>query len=458
MEQNGRDGRNLLEQADEALVNGKHPQFPAGSARSMHSVSLPFAPLLRNGMHLIALVFFLAMSAVTGCVAQSMPIAAAVAEDGSADLLSPARLARLDDARQREWTAYIERSRRMHDADTASMNAELRAAGLTRMTKATYAAAMFDLADEKDDAWFRSDSARTIADAVLTYQTPSGGWSKRTAMTRPRRTGESFYSETDAWHYIPTLDNGATTGQLRFLQRVIAAHPDPRYAAAWRRGVGYLLAAQQPNGCWPQDFPLDGGYHDAITFNDDAVVNILGVLDTVAAGGVPIASQGERAAAAAAARRGVECLLATQVVVNGAPTVWGQQHDPLTLEVVPARRYELAGLSGRESASIMTYLMSLPGRDARVERAVRAAATWFRAHAIMDYAYDFREGLEPQAGAGPIWPRLTEIESGRPIFANRDGVKLYDWSQLTDRRTGYAWFGTEPASALKKFDKWVKSR
>ena len=173
-------------------------------------------------------------------------------------------------------------------ADTASMNAELRAAGAARMTKATYAGPMFDLAGDNDDAWIRGDSARAMANAVISYQTPSGGWSKRTAMTRLRRPGESYYAETDAWHYIPTLDNGATTGQLRFLQRVIAAHPDARYVAAWRRGVRYLLAAQQPNGCWPQDFPLDGGYHDAITFNDDAVVNVLGVLDTVAAGGIPI--------------------------------------------------------------------------------------------------------------------------------------------------------------------------
>jgi PelA/Pel-15E family pectate lyase len=277
-------------------------------------------------------------------------------------------------------------------------------------------------------------------------------------MTRPRRTGESYYSETDAWHYIPTLDNGATTGQLRFLQRMLAEHEDARLAASWHRGIGYLLAAQEPNGCWPQDFPLDGGYHDAITFNDDAVVNILGVLDTVAAGRVAIATHAERDSAAAASKRGVDCLLATQVLVNGTRTVWGQQHDPLTLEVVPARRYELAGLSGRESAAIMTYLMSLPVRDARVETAVRAAAAWFRAHAITGYSYDFKDGLKAEPGAGPIWPRLTEIETGRPIFANRDAVKLYDWNQLTDRRTGYAWFGTEPASALRKFDKWVKGR
>jgi PelA/Pel-15E family pectate lyase len=35
--------------------------------------------------------------------------------------------------------------------------------------------------------------------------------------------------------------------------------------------VRYLLAAQFPNGGWPQVWPLEGGYHDAVTFNDNAV-------------------------------------------------------------------------------------------------------------------------------------------------------------------------------------------
>jgi len=34
----------------------------------------------------------------------------------------------------------------------------------------------------------------------------------------------------------------------------------------------YLLAAQFPNGGWPQVWPLEGGYHDAITYNDNAVI------------------------------------------------------------------------------------------------------------------------------------------------------------------------------------------
>jgi PelA/Pel-15E family pectate lyase len=267
----------------------------------------------------------------------------------------------------------------------------------------------------------------------------------------------SYYSETTAWHYIPTLDNGSTTGQLRFLARVTTWNSNPLYSAAYHRGLGYLLAAQEPNGCWPQSYPLEGSYHDAITFNDDATVLVLATLDDVAAGRVSIATPSERQRAAESARRGVACLVATQVVVDGKRTVWGQQHDPISLEVVPARKYELAGLAGRESAAIMMYLMSLPAPDDQVVRAVHAAAAWFRAHAIMGYRYDGTNGLRPDKTGGPIWARLTEIGSGRPIFANRDAIKLYDWDKLTDRRTGYGWFSTEPATALKEYDAWART-
>jgi PelA/Pel-15E family pectate lyase len=129
----------------------------------------------------------------------------------------------------------------------------------------------------------------------------------------------------------------------------------------------------------------------------------------------------------------------------------------LTLEVIGARSYELAGLSGRESAAIMTYLMSLPNPSPRIVEAIHAAASYFERTKIHGYEYGFETGLREKPGAGPIWARLREVETNRPIFANRDGVKLYDWNRLTDRRTGYAWYGTEPGSALAKYAKWVRA-
>jgi PelA/Pel-15E family pectate lyase len=369
-------------------------------------------------------------------------------------LLVASRIAALPAAKRDAWTAYLGASARLHAADTASMNAELRATKREEMSKAPYAAPDFRYFD-RSDAWLRSDSGRIVAEAVLTFQTPSGGWSKRTDMTRPRALGKSYYSETSDWHYIPTFDNGATTGQLRFLARVNAVRPDARYAAAYRRGFQLLLSAQQPNGCWPQSYPLEGGYHDAITFNDDATVLVLTTLDDAASGATSIPSLPERERARAATQRGVDCLLATQVRVAGKATVWGQQHDPVSLEMVPARKYELAGLAGRESAAIMTYLMGLPAPEARVVDAVHAAAAWFRAHTVLGFRYDAYT-LHADASAPPLWARLTEVSTDRPIFSNRDAIKLYDWNQLTDRRTGYAWYGTEPADALSKYVKWAQ--
>src|SRR6185437_7298286 len=46
----------------------------------------------------------------------------------------------------------------------------------------------------------------------------------------------------------------------------------------------FLLAMQYPNGCLPQIYPLEGSYHDAATFNDNAMVNALVVLRGVGAG------------------------------------------------------------------------------------------------------------------------------------------------------------------------------
>ena len=370
------------------------------------------------------------------------------------DLITAERIASLRPDERAAWTSYVQRSSALHARDLSVMRAELLGLGSAVMTKAPYSAPDFRL-DDRPDSWILSDSGRAIADAVLTYQTPSGGWSKRTDMTHPRPAGTSYYSELPTWHYIPTFDNGATTGQLRFLARAARLRGDERYVEAWHRGLRLVFAAQQPNGCWPQSFPLEGGYHDAITFNDDANVLILRLLDDVASGEVTLGTPAERESARTAAKRGLACVLAVQVRINGRRTVWGQQHDPITLSVVGARKYEIPGLAGRESANIVMYLMSLLKPDTSVIAAVYGANEWFASHAIRGYRYA-GYALTADASAGPIWPRLTDMVNDRPIFANRDGIKLYDFNKLTDRRTGYGWFGTEPEAVMRQFAAWKR--
>jgi len=370
-------------------------------------------------------------------------------------LLAPARIARNARGDSAAWTAYLARSRALHARDTTSMNAELRRVGRDTMTRAPYAHD-FDVSPHMTPAWFATDSARRMAESILSYQAPDGGWSKHVDFTRgPRSAGQSYFAETNEWSWISTLDNGATTAEMRFLALADRARPDARYRAAFLRGLDWLLAAQAPNGCWPQSYPLEGSYHDAITFNDDAVVLALRRLDEAARGDYPFVPAARRDAARAAAARGVECLLRTQVRVRDTLTAWGQQHDPLTLAPTSARSYELASLSALESAQIVDYLMELPRPSARVVSAVHAAADWLRRSARRDSVYEGYE-LRARPGAGPLWARLYEIGTDRPIFSNRDGVLLYDFDRLTDRRRGYGWFTVAPAETLRRYDAWAK--
>jgi PelA/Pel-15E family pectate lyase len=142
-------------------------------------------------------------------------------------------------------------------------------------------------------------------------------------------------------------------------------------------------------------------------------------------------------------------------VVDGARTAWGQQHDPLTLAPIKARSYELVGLAGKESANLLEFLMLQPTPDARVQAAVHGAAAWFRKTALQGLRYDYQSGLRTEAGAPPVWARLAELGTDRPIFSNRDGVKLYDYERLGDRRRGYAWFSTEPTDVLARYERWA---
>jgi PelA/Pel-15E family pectate lyase len=397
----------------------------------------------------------LALSAACATAQTQAPTPAAV-RDGAA-LLAPARIAALPAAQRTLWERYLETSGRLRAMDRASMDAELRAAGRERMTRAPYAKEAFEVTPAMTEAWFRGDSGRHVADVVLSFQTPSGGWSKRTDMrTRKRQPGESYYSESDGWSYIPTIDNGATTEQLRFLADAYAATADARYRDAHARGIEYLLAAQLPTGGWPQVFPLQGGYHDAATYNDDAIVNVLRVLQDAADPKREWVSAGLRGRAASAVDRGVGFIVASQAVVNGRRTAWGQQHDPITGTPVAARSYEPASLSGKESAAITDFLLRLPSPSPAAVDAVHSAAGWLRAVAVTGHAYDYRTGLQKSDSGGPIWARMYEIGTNRPIFSNRDGVILYDWNQLTDRREGYAWYGTEPRNVLRRYDRWLR--
>ena len=370
--------------------------------------------------------------------------------------LSTARVARLVAPVERPlWTAYLARSRERYERDTAAMRGELRAAGKSQMTRAPYAHG-FELGPEMTARWFRTDSARRLADVIVSFQAPNGGWSKHVDFSQHlRQPGESYFGESAEWEWISTIDNGSTTAEITFLGVMDGVRPNAKYAAAIRRGVDYLLDMQMPNGCFPQVYPLEGSYHDAATLNDHAMTHALTVLRAVSDGHVSEATDAQRRRADVAVSKGLGCLLASQVVVGGRRTIWGQQHDPLTLSPVAARTYELVSLASLESAGVLDFLMTLPVLNQQMVEAVYAGAEWLHTHALHGLRYQ-EYVLERDANAPPLWGRLYEIGTDLVIMANRDGVKLYDWTKLTDRRSGYAWYTTAPAQTLATFKDWSR--
>lgn len=336
------------------------------------------------------------------------------------------------------WREYIDRSRAEMAADENGIYAELERERLIDWSAPPTGKGVAALLKNPDE-WFASDESRRIADNVISFQTPAGGWGKGTEeIKRARLAGERFSGGASGWSYVGTFDNGATITELRFLARAASTYPPAR--AALLRGLEYVLAAQFPSGGWPQVYPLMGGYHDAITFNDTAMVNVLALLQDVARGKEGFSDLHEplRARARGAVERGIACLLATQIHGTG----WAQQHDAITLEPAPARAFEPTALASAETTGIMRFLMDLEAPSPAVIAAVHGSARWLRKVEIPERS---------------TWARFYEIGSDRPLFGDRDGSVHYDVSEISrERREGYAWFSNSPESTLKKFEKWAK--
>lgn len=391
----------------------------------------------------------------SACSDSSNPVAPILTDEPDT-LLSAERVRGLPVGQQRDWLVYLASSDEQRERDATRIQDELQSVGRLAWWPAP-AGPDYRLTPEMTGEWFASAAARQLANVVVSFQTPSGGWSKAVAYVREREPGQSFASQP-TWSWIATFDNGATTEQMRLLGGVIGAHNDTIHIGSFARGAQYIRNAQFPNGCWPQIYPLEGGYHDAITYNDNVAVRILRLLSAIETGMLPFVAAEERAIAKQTIDRAITCIVASQVVVSGQRTVWGQQHDPLTLAPVRGRSYEPAALCSLESAGIIDYLLEIPAPNASVVAAVHAAATWLKERAIYGYTYDPRGVLIASPGSGPLWARFYEIGTNRPLFSDRDGITRYALSEVSEeRRGGYAWYVETPAATLARFDVWKRT-
>jgi PelA/Pel-15E family pectate lyase len=310
----------------------------------------------------------------------------------------------------------------------------------------------------RPEAWFQSAEAARVAEKILSWQTDAGGWPKNTDTTKP--------FAGDRAKLQGTFDNGATTDELRFLARLIGAPASSAARSssnAFTRGLAHILAAQYTNGGWPQYSPPPANkYHRHITFNDGSMARLMIFLREVAKEPrYAFVASKQREAAQRAFDRGVDCILRCQIKVNGRLTAWCAQHDEIDFRPQSARTFELASLSGSESVGLTRLLMSIENPSPEIVRAVEAAVAWFESAKIPGLELvEVRDAaltkghdtvVRTNASAKPMWARFYEIETGKPIFAGRDGVKKYSLAEIEhERRNGYSWLGYWPETLLQK--------
>ncbi len=383
---------------------------------------------------------------------------------------------------QASWRKYLAHSQEQRQADQDFLRREMRAHNLKRPLMPSENHSRKWAALDRAEEWYRQAEARHIADCILSFQTPAGGWSKNMNMAGDRRAPGMLFAPDNAsrfigvadfdipldrgWSYVGTFDNNATTLQLRFLAKFISSNTNEttRYRTAFQRGVNYIWAAQYPNGGWPQVWPLSGGYHDAITFNDNAFVNVLELVNDLRHGAdaFKFTSPELRQAAEKSFQLAMKCLLASQVIVDGQRTIWPQQCDLLTLLPTSARNYEMPSLASGESAGILLFLMQIPDPDSEQIVAIRAGADWFRQTEIKDMAFTKRGGerhLLSAPGKGPIWARYYEVGTNRPLFGDRDKTIHDTVEEISkERRAGYSWFSDSGKRVLQQYENWEKKR
>jgi PelA/Pel-15E family pectate lyase len=325
---------------------------------------------------------------------------------------------------------------------------------------------------EKPAEWWASPEGKKLADNIVSWQNPEGGWWKQydPKIARPpeMKRGGAGSGGDDDWESVSTFDNGATYAEIRLLARAYTATKDAKHKQAFDRGLNFIFDAQYPNGGWPQRFPLQNNYGRHITFNDKLMSSVMTLLSEVAAGKNEFAfvEDATRMRAKASFDRGVDCILKMQIKTGaGELTGWCQQHDAKTLAPAAARAYELPSIASFETADIVLMLMRIENPDARVKQAIAAARKWFEKSQIrgkkyvlirdksLKYGVDRR--LSDDASAGPLWARFYEVETNKPIFADRDGVKRYNLSEVgEERRAKYAWYGNWGEKVISEYPKW----
>jgi PelA/Pel-15E family pectate lyase len=308
-------------------------------------------------------------------------------------------------------------------------------------------------------------ATKVRSESILIWQRSNGGWGKAVpdlssysiAQTDAQKaTALSTKNNTDT-----TIDNGHVVTEIRYLLADYKTTNNPNYLVAAEKAIDYLFLAQYANGGWPQYYPDMSLYRHQITYNDNAIVNVMNLMWDISkkTNNLDVVNPSYISKSVSAFNKGIDIILKTQITSPaGKKTAWCAQHDEITLLPALARAYELPSVSGSESVGIIKVLMLVEQPSAAVKQAVKDAVDWF----IGVKLFDISTKQVPDA-AGPngydvvvystpgttLWARFYDLNTGLPFFCGRDGIKKATLAEIEiERRAGYSWYGNWPASLI----------
>ena len=303
--------------------------------------------------------------------------------------------------------------------------------GLTTMVSAQKASDMkwSDICNGKMGAeWYGSEEAMQIAETVMYVQKDNGGWMKNDQLHKltSAEVDELYYAR----HEHSCLDNGATTQEMRFLAKVWQKNPLNRYKTSFQKALDMIFKAEKGCGGWSQYYPLtgNGSYQDYITFNDDLMTNVMRLLQEIAANKgdfKDITDEESRQHCTRSFNHALETIIKCQVDDNGTPAAWCAQHDTITYLPAEGRPHELPSISGYESASLLSYLMTIEKPSQELQDVIHSAIAWLDVHKMEDKAVeDFindngvadRRIVDKEGSA--VWGRFIQLggQTGTQVY------------------------------------------
>ncbi len=271
---------------------------------------------------------------------------------------------------------------------------------------------------------FYLDGARAAAYALCYGQLRSGGWTNCIDFSPAGDRVAQYRGQSKKGKNHSSLDDGQTQSALAFLIRMDAEleFRDARIHSAASAGLESLLAAQFPNGAFPQvwnepvvaqparvanfptyDWRTEGRikeYWNLYTLNDD-------LAGTVAETLLAAAEVYQDPRYTDALRQLGDFLIVAQM--PAPQPAWSQQYN-YDMQPIWARRFEPPGVSGDETQEVIETLMTIATvtNDRKYLEPIPAALAWLK---------------RSQLGDGRL-ARYYELKTNRPLYMEREG-KVY---------------------------------